>query len=349
MYVFNPEHDLCLANGDRNFCPPASSLKFGQDCHDILRWVEDCPGIEKKVIAWGWDHVLKKRLVRSGMPENMLPSDMEIDTVRELSHRRMAAAAAGFISARMPGNAPLVRSVPEELTDVAQLAPFLERYGRAVLKAPWSGSGKGLRWVSRDSVRPGDIGWCRRVISSQGSVLAECRKDVVTDFAMLFRIEDGHVSREGLSLFYTETGAYRGNLLASDDCILRILSRHVPEKSVLMVQDAVAAFLTETFAGKYEGYLGADMFVCRDGDRYLIDPCVEINVRMTMGLLARRYYDRHFSVMHPGNDGTCLLEVLYDPDPSCLRIRLGSALEVLTGINSDTIYAVCIKEKEGGL
>lgn len=348
MYIFNPEHDLCLANGDRNFCPPASAMKFGQDCHDILRWMGDSSGTGK-VSAWGWDHVLKRRLVRSGLEEDMLPSDVEIDAVRELSHRRIAADAAGFISARMPGNSPLVRSVPEELTDESQLCSFLERNGRAVLKAPWSGSGKGLRWVSRGSVQPGDIGWCRRVISSQGSVLAECRKDVVTDFAMLFRIEDGHVSSEGLSLFYTENGAYRGNLLASDACILRILSCYVPEKVVLMVRDAMTEFLVETFAGRYEGYLGADMFICREGDRYLVDPCVEINVRMTMGLLARRYYDRHFSLLHPGNDGTCLLEVIYDTDPSCLSARLESAIEVLNETDSGTMYAVCIKEKESGL
>lgn len=279
----------------------------------------------------------------------MLPSDVEIDAVRELSHRRIAASAAGYVSARMPEDSPLVRSVPEELTEESQLFPFLERYGRAVLKAPWSSSGKGLRWVSRNSVRPGDVGWCRRVIAAQGSVLAECREDAVTDFAMLFRIEGGHVSAEGLSLFYTENGAYRGNLLASDACILRTLSRHVPEKVFLMVQDVMTAFLTETFAGRYEGYLGVDMFVCREGDRYLIKPSVEINVRMTMGLLARRYYDRHFSLLHPGDDGTCVLEVLYDPDPSGLRDRIGSAREILTEVNGDTMYAVCIKEKESGL
>ncbi|MCX4335139.1 MAG: hypothetical protein OSJ55_09715 [Bacteroidales bacterium] len=33
--IFNPENDLCLANGDVNFVPTASALKFGRYCPGI--------------------------------------------------------------------------------------------------------------------------------------------------------------------------------------------------------------------------------------------------------------------------------------------------------------------------
>lgn len=35
MLIFNPEHDLCLANGDVNFVAPESAMKFGVDCGKI--------------------------------------------------------------------------------------------------------------------------------------------------------------------------------------------------------------------------------------------------------------------------------------------------------------------------
>lgn len=33
--ISNPEPDLCLANSDVNFVPPASALKFDRDCPGI--------------------------------------------------------------------------------------------------------------------------------------------------------------------------------------------------------------------------------------------------------------------------------------------------------------------------
>jgi hypothetical protein len=34
LAIFNPEHDLCLANGDANYVPPASALRFArQEAH----------------------------------------------------------------------------------------------------------------------------------------------------------------------------------------------------------------------------------------------------------------------------------------------------------------------------
>ena len=39
--IFNPEHELCLANGDPNFVPPESALRFGRDCAKILEILGD--------------------------------------------------------------------------------------------------------------------------------------------------------------------------------------------------------------------------------------------------------------------------------------------------------------------
>jgi hypothetical protein len=47
--------------------------------------------------------------------------------------------------------------------------------------------------------------------------------------------------------------------------------------------------------GIYTGYLGVDMMICRftDAPHYRIHPCVEINLRMNMGMTARLFYNRY--------------------------------------------------------
>ena len=68
--------------------------------------------------------------------------------------------------------------------------------------------------------------------------------------------------------------------------------------------------LKEVYGGAYEGYLGVDMMICRDGDEYYVHPCVEVNLRMNMGVVSRLLYDRFLS---DGVKGTYVIE--YFPNP----------------------------------
>ena len=386
-FVFNPEHDLCLANGDSHFVPPASALKFGRDCHDLLETVlgnQEMPEQDRsaevpygcksryEVLPWGWNNVLKTNLLKAGIPETQLPSDSDIAEIRRLSHRRTALQTGRFIweALRESGlHGHLTAGLPEEILTPEAAEHFLERHPNAVFKAPWSGSGKGLRWIRRNEFSHSDAGWCRNVIDKQGSIIAEPREEVVCDFAMLFSTSNNGIHFEGYSLFDTDNGAYRSNILASDRYILAHLSRFIPENVLTAVRRQLTTYLKDNFTGRYKGYLGVDMFICRtngeSGD-YLLNPCVEINVRMTMGLLARKYFDRHLSKdiipgqagshshadfrdkdaestkEKPGIDGRYRLTVFYAPDPATLRLQLDSAVTILTGITEDTRYAVAI-------
>lgn len=52
--------------------------------------------------------------------------------------------------------------------------------------------------------------------------------------------------------------------------------------------------LEKLYGGKYTGHLGVDMMVCPDqgGYPYAIHPHVEVNLRMTMGMVAWVFYNR---------------------------------------------------------
>jgi hypothetical protein len=60
--------------------------------------------------------------------------------------------------------------------------------------------------------------------------------------------------------------------------------------------------------GRYTGFVGVDMFLYRGGEgRVMINPAVEINLRMTMGLIARNIFDHHREELQLG-DGTHCFE-----------------------------------------
>ena len=77
MNIFNPEHDLCMANGDANFVPPFSALEFGRDCAGLTSYIHKAG--DGEIVPWGWDAVLKQRLVKQGVPVSSLPSDEALD------------------------------------------------------------------------------------------------------------------------------------------------------------------------------------------------------------------------------------------------------------------------------
>ena len=172
-----------------------------------------------------------------------------------------------------------------------------------MLKAPLSGSGKGLNWC-KGVYTPSISGWCSRIGNQQGGVIGEPLYNKVEDFAMEFRsLGNGRFDFAGYSQFRTGgSGAYEGNLLISDAAIERNLSEYIPAEEVFKLRDRLEQELFLRFGTIYNGYLGVDMMICRfpDSPVYRIHPCVEINLRMNMGVVARHIYDRYIYPVSTG-------------------------------------------------
>jgi hypothetical protein len=106
----------------------------------------------------------------------------------------------------------------------------------------------------------------------------------VKDFAMEFEA-DGHggIRFLGLSLFHTKNGAYIGNIVATEQTKRQLLSKLLPLE---LTDEVCRLIVTESRLGSYQGPFGVDMMVVTDGQRLLLHPCVEINLRRTMGHVA---------------------------------------------------------------
>lgn len=334
MLIFNPEHDLCLANGDANFVPPASALQFGQDCANLLEELfkdDVAKNSNRSIVAWGWNSNIKNKLLKAGVPAEQLPTDNQLCDIKQLQHRRTAKDCFDYIKSTLSCEL-LTLDSPMECFSTDDITAFVTNYRNVVLKAPWSGSGKGLRWITDAELSHSDIGWFKQTIAKQGSVMAEVRRDVVQDFAMLFYVsaEPQHsVSFVGYSLFTTRNGIYSSNILASDNKMLELLSQYVPTDVVLHVKDSVTEFLRGLTYGKYSGYIGVDMFVCKGNDEtpYLLNPCVEINFRMTMGVVAKRYFNKYLiHTSQAEDDGSQQLKVVFARSADDFRSQTANAL-----------------------
>ena len=220
-----------------------------------------------RIEAWGWDLRTKRCLQKQGVDTCLLPTDEYLEGVRNLQHR----------STILP-----LQEHAREIHCVDDAKMFLESHERIVLKAPWSGSGRGLRWVD-GRLTEHDEAWIAKIVSQQGCVIAERRFDVDCDFAIELYIKGNDVAFVGFSLFETQSGVYRHNLLLSDEEIAR--RSGITYGRVEEIMD----WLREFVAPCYTGYVGVDMLRTREGELLVS----EMNLRHTMGLAAHRFLGRY--------------------------------------------------------
>lgn len=278
--VFNPEHDLCLANGSPHYMPPASALLFARRGAALMRVLYPdaeaavpaaafsqggpcCRSAGMQIVPWGWNRVLREQLLSHGVLEADLPPVSVLERWRALQHRATYLALL-----------PDSRAV----TTVCEVEGLLSRHRHLVLKAPWSGSGRGIRWVSERMVGH-DAGWLEKVVRTQQCAIAEPRRQVSEEFAVEYWVGRDGVRLCGFSLFVAANGVYRSNLLLCDDEIRQRVRYADDDRAEL------EGWLRANVVGRYEGPLGVDYIRTIDGVNYLS----EINFRHTMGMVAHQF------------------------------------------------------------
>ena len=288
IYIFNPEHDLCIANGDENFVPPRSAVGFAKNNIGLSEGLERPNKQRRQIVPWGWNHSLKKRLINEGVDPATLPSEEELQFIRTHSRREFALDVHSRLNcADSQVIKPDYRIVA---TRINEIEAFISANGSTVLKSPLSGSGKGIRFV-RERLSESDEGWCRRTLDKQGSVIVERRVEIIKECAMLFECHHEGIDFIGYSLFESRNGAYSKNILASNKDIEDTIARYIPRESLIAIREELTSILSDILAGHYEGFLGVDQIVCQTASPIFI-PVSEINLRMTIGLIARNQYDR---------------------------------------------------------
>ncbi|GHV06037.1 hypothetical protein FACS189416_6340 [Bacteroidia bacterium] len=242
--------------------------------------------------------------------------DLDVPLWREdyvtLSGRQTAALCLEEIRRLLPGQT--LPPQPLFFSEANEIEAYMHQYpGRYVLKTPFSSSGRGLLWLSESGLSVADTNWIKGALRKQGSVSLEQAWEKKQDMGLEFYVNaEGKVNYEGLSVFHTnEKGAYKGNVLQSQSSLWKQLESYVSPEMLKQVQKAVTQAVEYTYGGCYVGYLGVDMLIYKAGDgSFAIHPCVEVNLRYTMGLVAIRLFEQFLS-----DNATALFHIQFEARP----------------------------------
>lgn len=317
IYLFNPDNDLALASDSPYFQPPArirrmmdelACLPFwyaepdnailvpygmGERMEQMyphiasmqqMRWVER--PVEGVYCPWGWNRALLHQLNRQGV--SGLPSVEWIRTIRLASSRETARELLYLLN-----NLPGMVGESEVCHSLAEVEQRLARGARWILKAPWSGSGKGLLRTSVNEWNTHAQGWTARILRTQQAVMMEPLYEKEVDFAFEYTVHDGQAAFKGYSLFETDVhGYYKGNVLVSDAFIEAQLIETIGTEALAFIKERQAAFITAQVGTFYEGCVGVDAMLIRQEGKIRCQPCIEMNLRTTMGWVCHQLFDR---------------------------------------------------------
>lgn len=322
VYIFNPQNDLALAMGGINYVAPPFALQMAHDLAVLpaflaepgsllvtdsdlnAEWLEhlnvdfglDIHAISRselrhltnyRIVPWGWSLDLRRRLIKCGVARENLPSKDYVYHLRGLSHRRISILIHLRLKELLGKQ---LCPMPMELAYIDDVLGFVRQHRNCYVKTPWSSSGRGI-YHTIDGVSPELEQWCRGALKRQGSLLCEQALSKTMDFAVEFYCENGRTTVRGYSIFATDSHSqYDYGIVAEEKQLKSQITASYPD-----FDDVVAALtqtLDEMVAPHYTGWLGVDMLLFNAQFPQQIhthgagiNPCVELNLRPTMGAI----------------------------------------------------------------
>jgi hypothetical protein len=128
------------------------------------------------------------------------------------------------------------------------------------------------------------------VLNQQNYLIAEPYLQKLIDFSFQFRVlSDSKIEYLGLSIFETNSnGQYRGTTIHPDlDKLLPDIDSSELTEMICVTADLISNALEKSiYATWHRGFLGVDAMIFKLGKSIMMQPCIEINSRMNMGILS---------------------------------------------------------------
>ncbi len=244
---------------------------------------------------WGWSPAMHKVLasIKPGCCPEFLNSPVAEwrEIHRDLYNRKSALNLLKNITKQQISDQWLSwNDFPEICTSHEQIIALQQKWGKVVVKAPLSSSGRGLQVL-----RPGEYNQTNRqvisgVLKQQEFVITGPWHKKVLDLSFqFFSFGDGKVEYRGLTTFSTDhLGRYSGTYLQElppdmEQELKEFIQQHIPAAFKVLEQ----ALISSDYSTSYYGWLGVDALIWRSDDGVLkFHPCLEINCRFTMGAIA---------------------------------------------------------------
>jgi hypothetical protein len=206
-----------------------------------------------------------------------------VAAARAASDRRLAHAVAARLGCGMSGSRTIA-TVDELAAHLAALAP-----AAWVVKAPLTAAGRDRVRRRGPELDAATATRVRRLLDHFGALVFEPWLDRVADLGQpglvtgpsSWRLLPAHV------LHSDPTGGFAGITIPADDDLAAIPAAHRAR-----LADIAATVAAELAALAYRGPFTIDAFVHRDAGGDHLVPLVEINPRLTFGLVARAWSER---------------------------------------------------------
>jgi hypothetical protein len=241
--------------------------------------------IEAAAIPWGAtpDVAPRAAIVDAGWRQQLVALAPSVAAARAASDRRLAHAMAARLGCAMSGSRTIA-TVDELAAHLAALTP-----AAWVVKAPLTAAGRDRVRRRGAELEPATRTRVGRLLDRFGALVFEPWLDRVVDYgqpglvtgATSWRLLPPHV------LHSDATGGFAGITIPADDDHAAVPAAHRAR-----LGDVGAAVAAELAGLGYRGPFTVDAFVHRDAAGEHLVPLVEINPRLTFGLVARAWSER---------------------------------------------------------
>jgi hypothetical protein len=247
------------------------------------------------LFPWGWSPSAHKMLspLKSGCCPEFLNSPVAEwrDIHRELYSRKSALTILQrIVNEHYSDNILSAEDLSEICTGHEQIISFQQKWGKVVVKSPWSSSGRGLQILRQNEYNQTNRQVITGFLKQQNFVIVEPWHNKVLDLSFqFFSLGNGIIEYQGLTSFTTDhSGRYTGNDLQEIPPDLPTDVKDFLHENKKVVEQILHKILTlSNYSTDYYGWFGVDALIFRSPDNKLrFHPCIEINCRFTMGAIA---------------------------------------------------------------
>lgn len=328
LYYFNPGHEGAILSSSPYYTPPSNIVNLQNDLAYLPAWYAKPTDfvLLQSELPLKFKKFLSENLrpIANGFTENNLNRSLKEvhlwgispqsinyfeklgdkyhlkfklpewkDELKKLSSRETAKDClidlCNTVSAISSDLIPCFYTTMNEIENIVQKKQY-----QLLAKAPYSSSGRGLLWLPIGSLTQTERQILQGILNKQKTVSIEKALDKKLDFAMEFILGNNDIRFEGYSLFETNSkGGYLGNYIGSQINIIKKLNRFIKDNLLEEVKRQLLKIIKDRFGKFYSGCIGVDMMIYKKNEEYKLHPCVEINLRDNMGLLALRLSENY--------------------------------------------------------
>ncbi len=310
-FVFCTENDFVLTDNppSTDFLQILADTGFNLPTFCRLADLESLPkGSFDAISPWGWSPAahFKLKNLKEKCSESFKASPVYNWTAEyKLLFER--STSLDFLTGILNNNPPDwfigKEMVGKKVTSCDEIDLLLKKHSPLVLKAPMSSSGRGIQIIRKTHLNTSNRQWISGVQKQQNYLIAEPYLEKLMDLSFQFQVlQNAEIEYLGYSIFETNSnGQYNGTF--THPMLNKFINeKYIPELEFRIEETAKvlkSALETSAYPIEHRGFIGVDALIFGNEEYLMVQPCIEINSRMNMGVLTM-FLER---IIHPESEG----------------------------------------------